>query len=135
MTLAATASSDLAAQVAIRTAQANVADGVSLMAPEGGVRTAHEIHADLAPGDGRHELLVTITSGRAYANLERFDSLDEDGTPQPSVCELGIFPEYPIQGERGSIAVLANDLEDVAKISSAAAEFVRVYRQESGGAS
>ncbi|UOG20517.1 hypothetical protein MTX80_15405 [Gordonia amicalis] len=125
-----TISPDLALQIATRTAQAGAADGVTLITPEGG-RPAHRNHDELAPGDGVHELLTTITSGEVYGSVERFDSIDLDGTSQPSTLEVGIFPTNPIEGEKGSIAIAANDLGDVAKICTAAAEFVRIYREVS----
>lgn len=101
------------------------------------VRSARQVHAEASPGDGGIELVATLTSGRVYANVERFDYSENDGTPTPSSLEVSIFlpgGNRDTIGE-GKVGFSSDDagrialLRDVAAVSSAAASFVDAYME------
>ncbi|MDH3021542.1 hypothetical protein QEN41_16290 [Gordonia alkanivorans] len=109
--------------------------GIHVEIPEN-VRSARQVHAEASPGDGGIELVATLTSGRAYANVERFDYSDSDGTPTASGLEVSIFlpgGNRDTIGE-GKVGFSSDDagrialLRDVA-VSSAAASFVDAYTE------
>ncbi|OCH81026.1 hypothetical protein [Gordonia sp. UCD-TK1] len=110
--------------------------GVHVEIPEN-VRSAQQVHAALMAedSDGGIELIATLTSGRVYANVERFDYTNPDGTADPSGLEVSIFlPDgnRDAIGE-GKVGFSSDDagritiLRDVARITEAAAKFVDAY--------
>ena len=108
--------------------------GIHVEIPEN-VRSAQQVHAALPAGDGGIELIATLTSGRVYANVERFDYTNPDGTADPSGLEVSIFlPDgnRDAIGE-GKVGFSSDDagritiLRDVARITEAAAKFVDAY--------
>lgn len=112
--------------------------GVHVEIPES-VRSASQVHEQCEAGDGGRELLVTLTRGNVYANIERSDFLESDGTPDTSGIEVSVF----LPGGNGDflgeqrVGFCSDDagrmalLDDVAVITSAAARFVSAYIETS----
>ena len=120
-------------ELAATVARAATAGDVQIATAED-IDPASANHAELRPGDGVHQELVTITvaDGDNFCCVDRFDHLNEDGTPGPLRLDTELYVAHPY-GNTGTgpwLAVHEADLADVAKVMTAAAEFVTAYREE-----
>ncbi|WP_267625927.1 hypothetical protein [Gordonia sputi] len=97
------------------------------------VLTPEQKYPEMESGSAELEMLATVTYGRVFANIERVDFLDSEGTPTVSTLVVSVFPPGGV-GENDDCLTLSGEsgdrlslLHDIAQACLAADTFADEY--------